>query len=194
MTNSEFIDDKKIKDILTYISAMKHAAQIRMMFLCSLNGMRSINFAMLQVKDCYNDGLKPKDAISLNEDKNKGKHKCVYYLNSQMKKEFAEYLKYLQHKWGERLSPETYLFTSQKMNKPYNRVSISRLFAGIYRKFGIKGASHLGRHLFVSKLVNAGVNICLVQKLVNHRNIATTQRYFNYSEKMLMNAVENVRV
>lgn len=194
MTNSEFIDDKKIKDILTYISAMKHAAQIRMMFLCSLNGMRSINFAFLQVKDCYTDGLKPKDAICLNEDKNKGKHKCVYYLNSQMKKEFADYLKYLQQKWGDDINPDTYLFTSQKMNKPYNRVSISRLFAAVYRKFGIKGASHLGRHLFVSKLVNAGVNICLVQKLVNHRNIATTQRYFNYNDKMLMNAVENVRV
>lgn len=52
----------------------------------------------------------------------------------------------------------------------------------------------MGRHLFVSKLVNAGVNICLVQKLVNHRNIVTTQRYFVYSEKMLANVVENVRV
>ena len=194
MTNSEFIDDKKIKDILTYISAMKHATQIRMMFLCSLNGMRSINFAYLQIKDCYTDGLKVKDAICLSENKNKGKHACAYFMNSQMKKELADYLKYLEDKWGENLNAETYLFTSQKMSKPYNRVSISRLFAGVYRKFGIKGASHLGRHLFVSKLVNAGVNICLVQKLANHRNISTTQRYFNYNEKMLLNAVENVRV
>ena len=51
MTNDVFVEDKKIKDILTYISGMKHADQIRMMFLCSLNGMRSINFAYLQVKD-----------------------------------------------------------------------------------------------------------------------------------------------
>lgn len=51
MTNDVFVDDKKIKDILTYISGMKHAEQIRMMFLCSLNGMRSINFAYLQIKD-----------------------------------------------------------------------------------------------------------------------------------------------
>ena len=173
---------------------MKHAEQIRMMFLCSLNGQRSINFAYLQVKDCYTEQLKPKDVINLDYDKNKGKHKCTYYLNSQMKKEFADYAKYLQLKWGANLSPETYLFTSQKLNKPYNRVSISRLFSSVYNKFGIKGASHLGRHLFVSKLVNAGVNICLVQKLANHRNIATTQHYFNYNEKMLANAVENTRI
>ena len=219
MVNDVFVDDKKIKDILTYISGMKHAEQIRMMFLCSLNGMRSINFCYLQVKDVYtetlkvkdaicldydkNKNLKVKDAICLDYDKNKGKNKCSYYLNSQIKKEFAEYLKYLQQtrsnlnqesQTRSNLNQESYLFTSQKQNKPYNRVSISRLFSSVYRKFSIKGASHLGRHLFVSKLVNSGVNICLVQKLANHKNISTTQRYFNYNEHMLANAVENTRV
>ena len=194
MINSEFVDDKKIKDILTYIRSMKHSEQIRMMFLCSLNGMRSINFAYLQVKDCYNSELKPKDIINLNNDKNKGKHSCQYVMNSQMKKELAEYIKYLQDKWGDSLTSETYLFTSQKLNKPYNRVSISRLFSSIYSKFGIKGASHLGRHLFVSKLVNAGVNICIVQRLANHSQISTTQKYFNYNEQMLVNAVENAKI
>lgn len=194
MVNEVFVDDKKIKDILTYISGMKHAEQIRMMFLCSHNGMRSINFAYLQVKDCFTDNLKVKNVICLDDDKNKGKHKCAYYLNSQMKKEFAEYLKYLQRKWGEKLTAESYIFTSQKQNKPFARSSISRMFASIYRKFSIHGASHLGRHLFVSKLVNAGVNICLVQKLANHKNISTTQHYFNANEQMLANAVENVRI
>ena len=115
-------------------------------------------------------------------------------MNSQLKKEFGEYLKYLQRKWKDKLTAETYLFTSQKLNKPYNRASISRLFASVYRKFNIQGASHLGRHLFVSKLVNSGVNICIVQKLANHKNISTTQHYFNYNDQMLANAVENVRI
>ena len=57
MTNGEFVDAKKIKDILTYIKSMKHSEQIRMMFLFSLNGLRSINFAYLQVKDCYTDNV-----------------------------------------------------------------------------------------------------------------------------------------
>ena len=193
MINGTFVDDKQIKDILTYISGMKHAEQTRMMFLCSLNGMRSINFCYLQIKDVYNENGKVKDAICLDYDKNKGKNKCSYFLNSQIKKEFTEYLKYLkQH--NPKLDAESYLFTSQKQHKPFNRVSISRLFSSIYHKFGINGASHLGRHLFVSKLVNSGINICLVQKLANHRNISTTQRYFNYNEQMLASAVENVRI
>ena len=130
----------------------------------------------------------------MNNDKNKGKHSCQYVMNSQMKKELSEYLKYLQNKWGENLNSETYLFTSQKLNKPYNRVSISRLFSSVYSKFGINGASHLGRHLYVTKLVNAGVSVFVIQKLVNHRQISTTQRYFNCNEQVLVNAAENARI
>lgn len=193
MINQTYIDDKKVKDILTYISAMRHAEQIRMMFLCSLNGMRSINFCYLQVKDVYNYDQSVKDVICLDENKNKGKFGCSYYLNSQMKKEFKEYLKFLKSKDDE-LNPEDYLFKSQKLNKPYNRVSISRLFSNIYKKFSIHGASHLGRHLLVSRLVNSGVNICLVQRVANHRNIETTQRYFNYNPQKLSNAVESLKI
>ena len=59
MVNQAYLDDKKIKDILTYISGMRHSEQIRQMFFCSLNGMRSVNFCYLQIKDVYNeDGCK----------------------------------------------------------------------------------------------------------------------------------------
>ena len=61
MTNDVFVDDKKIKDILNFIKSMKHAEQIRMMFLCSLNGMRSINFAYLQIKDIFTDDFAAPD-------------------------------------------------------------------------------------------------------------------------------------
>ena len=62
------------------------------------------------------------------------------------------------------------------------------------RALSIQGANHLGRHLFVSRLINAGTNICLVQRLVNHRHITTTQHYFNCNEQMLLRAVEQVRL
>lgn len=193
MVNQVFVDENKIKDILTYIQGVKHPEQTRMMFLCSFNGMRCINFVYLQVKDVYTPDLKVKDVICLDKDKNKGKFGCSYFLNSQMKKEFKEYLKYLKKKVPT-ITADTYLFTSQKGNKPFTRESISRIFTNIYRKFNIEGSSHLGRHLFVSRLINSGINICIVQKLVNHRSISTTQRYFNYDEKILSNAVENTVV
>ena len=193
MVNQVFLTDKKIKDIFTYIQGMQHSEQIRMMFLCSFNGMRSINFRNLQISDVYTDEYNVKDVITLDKEKNKGKFGANYYLNSQIKKEFATYLEYMKQRDGE-LNPQQYLFTSQKMGKPFNRSSISRIFSQIYKKFGISADSHLGRHMFVSKLVNSGINICVVQRLANHQNLGTTQHYYNFNEQMMSNAVENVKI
>lgn len=110
MVNHSFVSDNQIKDILTYINGLKHNKQIKMMFFCSLNGMRSINFAYLQVKDVYNQEGKVKDIIELSQDKNKGKFHAQYYVNKQFKKELEGYYEYLKSKYGDNLQPNTYIF------------------------------------------------------------------------------------
>lgn len=194
MVNKEFVKDAKLKDILSYIKGINHSEMIRMMFFCSLNGLRCINFRCLQVKDVFNGDGSVKDVIDLSSSKNKGKFSAQYYVNEQFQKELKAYHKYLTAKYGDKLDAETYLFTSQKMNKPFNRVSICRIFSNIYKKFGIHGASHLGRHMFITKMINSGVNPFLVKQLVNHRNIQTTQRYYNSDINLLKNAVETARI
>ena len=194
MVNKEYVKDSQLKDILAYIRGINHSEQIRMMFFCSLNGLRCINFRCLQVKDVFNADGTAKDVIDLNSDKNKGKFSAKYYVNNQFRRELETYFKYLIAKYGEKLDGKTYLFTSQKMNKPFNRVSICRIFSNIYKKFGIHGASHLGRHMFITKMINNGINPFLVKQLVNHRNIQTTQRYYNSNPVQLLNAVETARI
>lgn len=194
MINQEFVPDDKLKDILSYIKGIKHSEMIRVMFFCSLNGLRSINFRCLQVKDVFNADGSVKLIIDLSSSKNKGKFSAQYYVNEQFQKELKAYYKYLTAKYGDKLDSETYLFTSQKMNKPFNRVSICRIFSTIYKKFGVNGSSHLGRHLFITKMINNGVNPFLVKQLVNHRNLQTTQRYYNHNPQQLMNAVELAKI
>ncbi|MBR6685502.1 MAG: tyrosine-type recombinase/integrase [Alphaproteobacteria bacterium] len=194
MVNKEFVKDSKLKDILAYIKGINHSEQIRMMFFCSLNGLRCINFRCLQVKDVFNADGTAKDVIDLSCDKNKGKFSAKYYINNQFRRELENYFKYLTAKYGEKLDGNTYLFTSQKQNKPFNRVSICRIFSTIYQKFGIHGASHLGRHMFITKMINNGINPFLVKQLVNHRNIQTTQRYYNTNPVQLLNAVETAKI
>lgn len=189
MVNQIYLSEAQIKAILIYINGLRHHHMIRMLFMCSIGvGMRSINFCYLQLKDILSSDGKIKDLVTLNSSKNKGSKEAKYYLNKQMQKEFAEYLAYLN--LTQASSPDTYLFKSQKGNKPFSRPSISRIFSQIYRKFGIQGASHLGRHIYISRLINAGVNPFIVQKLVNHQNITTTQHYYNSDPKILMNACE----
>ena len=193
MINNEYVSEEKIKDVLNYIKGIKHSEMIRLMFICSLNGLRSINFRYLQVKDVYNQDGSVKGSIVLDNSKNKGRYKCRYFINKQFKKELEIYYGYLQGKYGDSLSENTYLFTSQKLHHTYNRTSICRIFSSLYKKFGINGSSHLGRHLFISRLINNGINPFIVKELVNHRNIQTTNRYYIHDQQQLLNAVESVK-
>lgn len=192
--NQECVSDKQVKDILTYINGLGHHNQIRMMFMCSLlGGMRSINFRSLQVRDVYNSDGSTKTTIDLKKDKNKGNGSAEYRINAQLQKEFEDYYSYLMARWGEKLSPETYLFTSQKQNKPYNPRSIYRIFSTIYTKFKIHGGTHMGRHIYITKLINNGINPFIVQKLVNHRSVQTTQRYYQQNADLLQAAVNTLK-
>ena len=193
MINKEPVTDEQIKDILVYINGMRHKELIRMMFFCSLNGMRSINFRSLQVKDVYNPDGSVKKIIDLSNEKNKGKFPAQYYVNNQFEKELKNYYTYLKTKWGDKFTAETYLFTSQKLNRPFHRVSICNIFHDLFHKFYIKGSSHMGRHIYITRLIDNGINPFIVQKLVNHRQINTTNLYYQTNTTKLQCAAETVK-
>lgn len=100
---------------------------------------------------------------------NRSKFRATYHVNTQLKKEFEGYYKYLKDKYKEKFTRDTYLFASQKMNKRYNPRSVYRIFSDIYKKFYIHGGTHMGRHIYITKLIDNGINPFIVQKLANHK-------------------------
>ena len=130
MINRAIIDDKKIKQIFQYIETLNNSRQIKMMFQLSFMGLRCVNFCYLQIKDVMNTDNTIKGIITLSNDKNKGKKKATYYLNTKLQSELKKYIDWLSS--TKSITPNTYLFTSQKTNKPYLRNSISRIFSSIY--------------------------------------------------------------
>ena len=195
MVNQEDISDSKLKQIFTYIQGLKHHEMIRMMFFCSFGmGMRSINFYALTYSDVYDEQENVKPVIYLSKNKNKGSKSCSYNVNSQVAKEFAEYLKYLKLK-NKEIKPDTYLFQSQKgFNKPFARPSISRIFTQIFKVFGCKCSSHYGRHYMISTMLRKGIDVCIVQQAVCHSSPSTTLRYYLQSKERVREAVELVRI
>ena len=134
MVNHDYVSDAQIKDILTFANGITRSRIVRMMLFMSLNGMRSINFRNLIVSDVYNPDGSVKNIIDLKNDKNKGKFSAQYYVNKQLKKELEAYYLYLQTKWGDKFSSDICLFTPNRINKPYARGSICRIFHNLYKK------------------------------------------------------------
>jgi site-specific recombinase XerD len=83
--------------------------------------------------------------------------------------------------------PQGWLFTSKDGQHPISEKTVQRIFyaakdrAGIVKDCGIHGL----RHAFATHLLEAGVDIHTIQRLMGHGHISTTVRYFHLAQKHL---------
>ena len=77
--------------------------------------------------------------------------------------------------------PVLWLFPGPDPAKPINVKTLSMIFRNIKQKIGLqKNVSiHSLRHSFATHLLEDGVDICHIQKLLGHKNISTTSRYLH---------------
>jgi len=96
-------------------------------------------------------------------------------------------LRELRRYWvGER--PKEWLFSATRdVNQPINTSTAQKIFyaakrrAGIGKDCGIHGL----RHAFATHLLEAGVDIHTIQRLMGHGHISSTLRYFHLADKHL---------
>lgn len=76
--------------------------------------------------------------------------------------------------------------------RPFKPDWYSRAFKSVLKKLGIKGKLHDLRHTFASHLVINGVQLQVVQELLGHRSITTTQIYAHLSPEVHAEAVKKL--
>lgn len=83
--------------------------------------------------------------------------------------------------------PRQWLFTARDGERPIYDQTVQRIFysakdrAGIAKACGIHGL----RHAFATHLLEAGVDIHTIQRLMGHGHISSTLRYFHLARKHL---------
>ena len=84
--------------------------------------------------------------------------------------------------------PRVWLFANRQGTRPIDITvaqkiyMLAKLRAGIVKQGGI----HALRHAFATHLLEAGVDLHTVQRLLGHRQISTTMRYFHLSQGRLV--------
>ena len=63
----------------------------------------------------------------------------------------------------------------------------------LFTALGISGSIHRVRHVYGTRLLRAGVNIRVVQKLMRHSSLATTATYTAVDESEMRSAIETLR-
>ncbi|MBV0899400.1 MAG: tyrosine-type recombinase/integrase [Wolbachia endosymbiont of Fragariocoptes setiger] len=87
-----------------------------------------------------------------------------------------------------------WLFPGDKSDKPITRQRIGQLMKELARKCNIdtkRVSPHIIRHSFATHLLDSGANIILIQKILGHTNISTTQIYTHVANEKLKEKLIN---
>src|SRR5262249_40740815 len=95
-------------------------------------------------------------------------------------------LKLLREYWLE-YRPQSLLFPGETSDKPYDMATPGQILKKLCRKVGIEKrvSMHSLRHSFATHLLEAGVNIRIIQLLLGHGSIRTTALYTHISAEDL---------
>ncbi len=72
---------------------------------------------------------------------------------------------------------------------PFTARGISDAFRRLYRINEIEGSCYSGRRTLATNLVDKGVSIFIIQKVLGHSHVNTTQEYVSVTDNMMRNAL-----
>lgn len=83
--------------------------------------------------------------------------------------------------------PKEWLFAGSDATRPIGEHTVHRIYHAAKARAGIakRGGIHSLRHAFATHLLEAGVDIHTIQRLMGHGHISSTLRYFHLARKHL---------
>jgi len=156
---------EEIKKILDSIPNLKHKAICSLLYGCGLRLDELLNLKLNHI-------LSKQNLVKVVQ--GKGSKDRFVPLSENLLKLLREY--YIKYK------PKEYLFEGQsKITRKYGRGSVGEI---VEKYFGKEFHPHLLRHCYGTHLVEAGVELNKVQKLMGHANIKSTQIYIKTANNL----------
>ncbi len=166
----EVLNKKQVLEIINSTNNFKHKLIIKLIYAGGLRVSELIN-------------LKPRD-IDIERTiiyirQGKGAKDRATLFPKTIKEELLKYLL--------EFSPKNYLFESNR-NKKYSSKTIEKILEKASKKaIGRKVRPHVLRHSFATHLLEQGIDIRKIQKLLGHKNLRTTQIYTHVANTDLEN-------
>lgn len=162
---------EQVARLINSIENVKHKTLITLTYGC---GLRVSEVVSLRVKDV--DGQRKLLFVH----RAKGKKDRVVSLSPALLVMLREYYKIYR--------PKVFLFEGQHAGDHLSTRSIQMVLARAKQKAGIlqEGGMHALRHSFATHLLDKGIDVVFIQKLLGHNDIKTTLRYLHVTNKDLI--------
>lgn len=166
------LSKEEIKNIFHSIDNLKHKAILMTVYAA---GLRVSEVVKLTVNDIDSKNMQ----IIIREGKGK---KDRYSILSESN------LMILRDYW-KKYKPEQFLFEGQMPQAHISTRTVQHIFTNAKNKSGIKkkASVHTLRHSFATHLLEAGTDICYIQRLLGHTRISTTTIYLHIQRADLLN-------
>jgi integrase/recombinase XerD len=189
MKQARLLTKQEYKRVLAIVDSNEHAERNRtVVFLSFYAGWRACEIASLRLHDVIGDDRKVKSQIVLEKHMTKGNERQRVMLNSVLGKELQKYVDSVRCTYSRNDA-----FIKSQKGSAFSPLTITQLFARLYKKAGIEGASsHSGRRQFITTLAEKQVNARVIQALARHRHLNTTMRYIDINDTKLEKAVKVV--
>jgi len=163
------LSKQQIKLLIDSVDNLKHKLIIELLYSTGLRLQELINLKRKDI-DFDNNTLVVR--------KGKGKKDRITIISENIKLDILKY--YSQYSFS-----TDYIFEGR--NGKYSKKSVQLVLNKTAKKLGFRIHPHMLRHSFATHLLNSGTDIRLIQKLLGHSDISTTEIYTHITNKDIKN-------
>jgi len=165
------ISKEKIKLMIESTDNLKHKLIVKLLYS---SGLRLSELLNLRRKDIDFD----RNLIHVRA--GKGKKDRVTLISNDLKLDLLKY--YSNYSFN-----TEYILEGRKGK--YTKKSVQKVLDNLGKSVGIKVTPHMLRHSFATHLLEQGTDIRIIQKLLGHSNLNTTEIYTKVSNKSFSNII-----
>jgi len=163
----EILSLEEVSRLFAAVEHLKHRLVFETIYAC---GLRLSEATQLKMRDI------DRDRMTVRIEQGKGRKDRYVPLSKRLLRKLDQYWTAKRpRQWVfEGSRPERCLHISA-VQKAY---TLAKLRAGIQKHGGV----HALRHAYATHMIEAGVDVLTVQRLLGHRSVSTTMRYFHLSQ------------
>ncbi|MBI4872879.1 MAG: site-specific integrase [Candidatus Riflebacteria bacterium] len=161
---------ENVAALLSCVQNLKHRT---LLMVCYSGGLRATEAVRLQVRDIDSQRM------TIRVDQGKGRKDRYVMLSPRLLETLREYWKTVR--------PTTWLFPGRAPDRPLSRFTLNRLTEKARKAAGLPDHlhPHLLLHTLATHFLEDGVNLCVIQRLLGHRSLRSTEIYTHVASDFL---------